>query len=105
MASHHHSIEIEIRWKCSHCGQTHEQAVSAGVVGGQNGGGQTGPGTIGTGAMICQNCGQMGPMQFGCAVILGMSVMAGSDGAIHVPRLPEKRVRQFARRIMQPSLN
>lgn len=43
------------------------------------------PKLVGSGSLVCQRCGQLGPIQVSCAIVLGLSVMAGSDGAVHVP--------------------
>jgi hypothetical protein len=98
----HNPIDIQIRWKCSHCGHAYDHALNVCMPGHGSD-----PKVIGSGSLICEHCGQMGPMQIGCAVILGMSVMAGSDGALHIPRLPghgeEKNV--WATRVRQPSRN
>ncbi len=98
----HNPIDIEIRWKCSHCGHTYEHGLAVCL---PSGGGE--PKVVGSGSMICEHCGQMGPMQFACAIVLGMSVMAGSDGAIHIPRLPAagETNQQWAVRVRQPSRN
>ncbi len=47
-------------------------------------------GSLAAGAMICPKCGQLGPMQLGCAVVLGMSVMASSDGVVDFPWNPAR---------------
>lgn len=77
----HNPIEIEIQWRCSHCGHKYEQGVAVCMPGG----GTPGPKVVGSGSLICQHCGQLGPIQVGCAIVLGLSIMAGSDGAVHVP--------------------
>lgn len=102
MASHN-PIDIEVQWRCSHCGHRYEQALTVctpGITGGE-------PKMIGSGSLICPHCGQLGPMQIGCAIVLGMSVMAGSDGAIHVCRAQseEEGPKRWAWSVRHPSKN
>ncbi|MBI4579464.1 MAG: hypothetical protein HY718_07165 [Planctomycetes bacterium] len=98
----HLPIELEIQWKCSHCGHAYGQALAVCT---PNGGME--PKLVASGSLICQHCGQMGPMQVGCAVVLGLSVMAGSDGAIHLPRSAEqdRKPREWALTVRYPSRN
>ena len=102
----HNPIEIEIQWRCSHCGHRYEQTLAVCV---PNGSSTQQHQMIGSGSLICHNCGQMGPMQIGCAILLGMSVMAGSDGAIHVCRADsegeEKDPKRWAWSVRHPSRN
>ncbi|MCL2330124.1 MAG: hypothetical protein FWC56_02355 [Phycisphaerae bacterium] len=97
-------IEIEILWRCSHCGHRYEQSLA---VCSPNQGSQQLSKKIGSGALICHHCGQMGPMQLGCAIVLGMSVMAGSDGAVHVcrPVAEEKASERWTWSVQHPSKN
>ncbi len=101
----HNPIEIEIQWKCSHCGNAYGQALTVCMPGA---GGSGEPKLLGSGSLVCQHCGQMGPMQIGCALILGMSVMAGSDGAVHMPRpaaTQQTEADHWAMRMRYPSRN
>jgi hypothetical protein len=78
----HNPVEIEIQWRCTHCGHRYEQGVAVCM---PSAGAASEPKLVGSGSLVCQHCGQLGPIQVGCAIILGLSVMAGSDGAVHVP--------------------
>ena len=100
----HNPIEVEIQWRCSHCGHRYEQTLAVCV---PNSSSTQQPKTIASSSLICHNCGQMGPMQIGCAIVLGMSVMAGSDGAIHVykPIAEEKSPQRWAWSVQHPSRN
>ncbi|HOA73558.1 MAG TPA: hypothetical protein PL151_19430 [Phycisphaerae bacterium] len=75
-------IEIEIQWRCTHCGHKYDQGVAVCMPGA---GGAPNPKVVGSGSLVCRHCGQLGPIQVGCAIVLGLSIMAGSDGAVHVP--------------------
>jgi hypothetical protein len=99
----HNPIEIEIKLRCPHCGHRYGQALTVCV---PNGGGDQ-PKMVGSSSLICKHCGQMGPMQIGCAIVLGMSVMAGSDGALHVPRpvSEEKGPQRWTWSVQHPSRN
>jgi hypothetical protein len=54
------------------------------------------PQTVSAGSLVCQHCGHLGPIQVGCAIVLGLAVMAGSDGAVHLP-LPVKKQKEPGR--------
>lgn len=47
--------------------------------------GHAAPISVHAGALVCEQCGHMGPIQAGCAVIIGLAVVAASDGAVHMP--------------------
>lgn len=101
----HNPIDIEVQWRCPHCGHRYAQALAVctpNISGAEHK-------MIGSGSLICSNCGQMGPMQIGCAILLGMSVMAGSDGAIQVCRAAsegeEKDPKRWAWSVRHPSRN
>jgi len=96
-------LEIEIQWRCSHCGHRYEQAVAVCMPTA----GAEEPKLLGSGSLVCGHCGQLGPIQIGCAVILGLSVMAGSDGAVQAFHRPgqERDLRQWAKLTRYPSRN
>lgn len=77
----HSPVEIEIQWRCTHCGHRYEQAIAVCMPTAQG----AEPKVVGSGSLVCQHCGQLGPIQLGCAIVLGLSVMAGSDGAVQLP--------------------
>ena len=100
----HNPIEIEIQWRCSHCGHRYQQPLAVCIPGAAN---AEQPKLVSSGSLICTHCGQLGPMQIGCALVLGLSVMAGSDGAVHSFRAPavEEGIQDWARGASQPSRN
>jgi hypothetical protein len=79
----HNPIDIEIQWRCTHCGHRYEQGVAICMPSSGSSSGK--PKLVGSGSLVCRHCGQLGPIQVGCAIVLGLSIMAGSDGAVHMP--------------------
>lgn len=83
-------IDIAIQWRCTHCGHRYEQGLAVCMPASGN---SSEPQLVGSGSLVCRHCGQLGPIQVGCAIVLGLSIMVGSDGAVHMP-LPFKTTAQ-----------